>query len=290
MSAGSICGRSGSVGNISGWIADEKWAKAWQKFLDFKHYSRRNSPTSSLNRVTGQNRAFGFIVCLPATDAFHRNTKNVDHFNDIPAIRKKLQCSLLHIIADSTVNHVVVEMQQYRSIFLIFWYFTIYLFVFSQIWPWDKNFSNIYRLPSISELPSIQSKWVDEILKKNHGEKMKLEAELKNYSNNVIKESIRVCGFLLFILKSIQMGHRDLVDKVMQILHSESARSWQLFIFFSSSPTTYHTAFAAPYRTKELFPSPNFFKSEATLEAVASSAANLREGCISLSALELWGW
>ncbi|KAE9382872.1 hypothetical protein BT96DRAFT_1009934 [Gymnopus androsaceus JB14] len=64
--------------------------------------------------------AFGFIVCLPAPDAFRRNTKNVDHFNDIPAIRKKLQCSLLHIIADSTVNHVVVEMQQYRSIVLIF--------------------------------------------------------------------------------------------------------------------------------------------------------------------------
>lgn len=52
-------------------------------------------------------------------------------------------------------------------------------------------YSNV-KLPSISELPAIQTKWTDDTLKKNQSEKMKLEAELKNYSNNMIKESIRV--------------------------------------------------------------------------------------------------
>ncbi|EEB98310.1 hypothetical protein MPER_02208, partial [Moniliophthora perniciosa FA553] len=55
------------------------------------------------------------------------------------------------------------------------------------------------QLPSISELPTLDTRWVDEIQRKNQQEKMKLEAELKTYSNNMIKESIR-------------MGHRDLAE------------------------------------------------------------------------------
>ncbi|ESK91190.1 cop9 signalosome complex subunit 1 [Moniliophthora roreri MCA 2997] len=55
------------------------------------------------------------------------------------------------------------------------------------------------QLPSISELPALDTRWVDEIQRKNQQEKMKLEAELKTYSNNMIKESIR-------------MGHRDLAE------------------------------------------------------------------------------
>ncbi|KAL0066287.1 hypothetical protein AAF712_006718 [Marasmius tenuissimus] len=51
----------------------------------------------------------------------------------------------------------------------------------------------------IGEMPALDGKWVDETIKKNQSEKIKLEGELKTYSNNMIKESIR-------------MGHRDLAE------------------------------------------------------------------------------
>ncbi|KAL0563371.1 hypothetical protein V5O48_018696 [Marasmius crinis-equi] len=51
----------------------------------------------------------------------------------------------------------------------------------------------------IGEMPALDGKWVDETIKRNQAEKVKLEGELKTYSNNMIKESIR-------------MGHRDLAE------------------------------------------------------------------------------
>ncbi|KAF7986122.1 hypothetical protein HWV62_41567, partial [Athelia sp. TMB] len=52
-------------------------------------------------------------------------------------------------------------------------------------------------LPPVEEVVELDSKWVEEIMKKNTAEKTKLEVELKTYANNMIKESQR-------------MGHRDL--------------------------------------------------------------------------------
>lgn len=40
--------------------------------------------------------------------------------------------------------------------------------------------------------------WVDTVNKQNQAETQRLEAELKGYKNNLIKESIRVCSPLLF--------------------------------------------------------------------------------------------
>ncbi|EGO01318.1 hypothetical protein SERLA73DRAFT_179480 [Serpula lacrymans var. lacrymans S7.3] len=54
-------------------------------------------------------------------------------------------------------------------------------------------------VPPTSEIDSMRSSWMDETVKKNQAERTKLEVELKTYSNNMIKESIR-------------MGHRDLGD------------------------------------------------------------------------------
>lgn len=51
------------------------------------------------------------------------------------------------------------------------------------------------QLPSPMELAPLDTKWVDEVVGKNQAERVKLEVELKTYSNNMIKESIRVCGF-----------------------------------------------------------------------------------------------
>jgi COP9 signalosome complex subunit 1 len=47
-------------------------------------------------------------------------------------------------------------------------------------------------LPNMMDLAQLDTKWADEIMAKNQTDRMKLEVELKTYSNNMIKESIRV--------------------------------------------------------------------------------------------------
>lgn len=42
-------------------------------------------------------------------------------------------------------------------------------------------------------------KWADEVFAKTTAERVKLELELKTYSNNMIKESIRVCSLVFDI-------------------------------------------------------------------------------------------
>lgn len=50
-------------------------------------------------------------------------------------------------------------------------------------------------LPQWQEIAPLDQKWVDETNSRNQAERSKLEVELKTYSNNMIKESIRVRGF-----------------------------------------------------------------------------------------------
>jgi COP9 signalosome complex subunit 1 len=51
-------------------------------------------------------------------------------------------------------------------------------------------------LPNPMELAELDTKWADEVLAKTTAERTKLEVELKTYTNNMIKESIRVrCSF-----------------------------------------------------------------------------------------------
>ncbi|KAF5325169.1 hypothetical protein D9619_010070 [Psilocybe cf. subviscida] len=54
-------------------------------------------------------------------------------------------------------------------------------------------------LPNPMELAELDTKWADEVMTKTTAERTKLEVELKTYTNNMIKESIR-------------MAHRDLGD------------------------------------------------------------------------------
>jgi len=54
------------------------------------------------------------------------------------------------------------------------------------------------RPPEISTLPQLDSSWTEETFAKNQTEKNKLEVELKTYTNNMIKESIRVRFVTLF--------------------------------------------------------------------------------------------
>jgi COP9 signalosome complex subunit 1 len=48
-------------------------------------------------------------------------------------------------------------------------------------------------LPNMMELAELDVKWADETIAKNQANRVKLEAELKTYINNMIKGSIRVC-------------------------------------------------------------------------------------------------
>ena len=57
-----------------------------------------------------------------------------------------------------------------------------------------NNTSNTdLNLPNMMELAELDVKWADETLAKNQADRAKLEVELKTYTNNMIKESIRVC-------------------------------------------------------------------------------------------------
>jgi COP9 signalosome complex subunit 1 len=47
-------------------------------------------------------------------------------------------------------------------------------------------------LPPFSEVVDVDQKWIEQTTSKNQNERQKLEVELKNYTNNMIKESIRV--------------------------------------------------------------------------------------------------
>lgn len=47
-------------------------------------------------------------------------------------------------------------------------------------------------LPPLDEVIPLDQKWIDEVATKNNAERTKLEIELKTYTSNMIKESIRV--------------------------------------------------------------------------------------------------
>jgi hypothetical protein len=48
------------------------------------------------------------------------------------------------------------------------------------------------QLPRQTDIGKIDGRWIDEANAKNQAERTKLEVELKTYTNNMIKESIRV--------------------------------------------------------------------------------------------------
>jgi COP9 signalosome complex subunit 1 len=55
-----------------------------------------------------------------------------------------------------------------------------------------------YKILPATSLPALNPTWIDETVARNQAERNKLEVELKQYSNNLIKESVRVRLFILF--------------------------------------------------------------------------------------------
>jgi COP9 signalosome complex subunit 1 len=54
-------------------------------------------------------------------------------------------------------------------------------------------------LPPSAEVAPLDTKWLEQTTKRNKEDRSRLESELKNYTNTMIKESIRVrCRFVLY--------------------------------------------------------------------------------------------
>lgn len=47
-------------------------------------------------------------------------------------------------------------------------------------------------LPPLAEVHPLDQDWIEEVNQKNQAQRIKLETELKTYTSNMIKESIRV--------------------------------------------------------------------------------------------------
>ena len=58
---------------------------------------------------------------------------------------------------------------------------------------YEQAFHADNTLPSAGDLPQLDPKWAEDVISRNQAERSKLEVELKTYSSNMIKESIRVC-------------------------------------------------------------------------------------------------
>jgi len=65
--------------------------------------------------------------------------------------------------------------------------YKIALSVYEQL----PSYSDIH-IPLPSDVATLDPAWKDEITAQNRAERQKLDVELKTYSNNMIKESIRV--------------------------------------------------------------------------------------------------
>lgn len=60
-------------------------------------------------------------------------------------------------------------------------------------------------LPPLSEVGPIDPRWLEQTNVENHAQKSKLEVELKTYTSNLIRESIRVCHLSPLLLSTFSI-------------------------------------------------------------------------------------
>lgn len=76
--------------------------------------------------------------------------------------------------------------------------------------------NSMSQLPSVVDIAPVDQRWIEETTQKNNAERTKLEVELKTYTSNMIKESIRVCHtgihHIVYVRIFAKMAHRDLGD------------------------------------------------------------------------------
>ncbi|KAJ6613626.1 G protein pathway suppressor 1 [Mycena sp. CBHHK59/15] len=125
-------------------------------------------------------------------------------------------------------------------------------------------------LPNSMDLASLDTRWADETMAKNQAERSKLEVELKTYSNNMIKESIR-------------MGHRDLGDFYRSVGEYPTAlKHYTKSREFCT--TSQHVLEMCLSVLELLIEQRNYshlptyvFKADAALDAASAAAANAKE-------------
>ncbi|KXN81035.1 COP9 signalosome complex subunit 1 [Leucoagaricus sp. SymC.cos] len=125
----------------------------------------------------------------------------------------------------------------------------------------------LYSLPNPLDIAHLDAKWVDEVTARNQSEKVKLEVELKTYTNNMIKESIR-------------MAHRDLAEFFRSIgEYQQSLRHHTKSREFCA--TSQHVLDMCLSVLELLMEQRNYghlstyvFKAEAALDATAVAAVN----------------
>ncbi|KAJ7084048.1 26S proteasome subunit RPN7-domain-containing protein [Mycena belliarum] len=126
-------------------------------------------------------------------------------------------------------------------------------------------------LPSALDIASLDTRWADETMANNQAERSKLEVELKTYSNNMIKESIR-------------MGHRDLGDFYRSVGEYPTAlKHYTKSREFCT--TSQHVLEMCLSVLELLIEQRNYshlptyvFKADAALDAAAAAASNAKEG------------
>ncbi|KAH6877424.1 G protein pathway suppressor 1 [Coprinopsis sp. MPI-PUGE-AT-0042] len=75
-------------------------------------------------------------------------------------------------------------------------------------------------LPNPHDLAQLDTKWMDEAIARNQSERTKLEVELKTYTNNMIKESIRMAH------RDLGNFYRDLGDYAASLKHYTKSREF----------------------------------------------------------------
>ncbi|KAH8827133.1 26S proteasome subunit RPN7-domain-containing protein [Flagelloscypha sp. PMI_526] len=123
------------------------------------------------------------------------------------------------------------------------------------------------KLPPSTSFPALQSTWIDETVQKNQQERSKLEVELKQYSNNLIKESVRMAH------RDLGEHYRSVGEYTTAIKHYTKSREFcttsqhvldmclsMLEIFIEQKSYAHITTYV--------------FKAEAALDATAASAAS----------------
>ncbi|KAI0922628.1 hypothetical protein AcW1_002775 [Taiwanofungus camphoratus] len=119
---------------------------------------------------------------LEAYSSSYKGRSAVDRLTQIIALCPSLAMQALHMALQE-----VLQMRDpvlYRTVLSIY----------------EQAASNsMSQLPSVVDIAPVDQRWIEETTQKNNAERTKLEVELKTYTSNMIKESIR-------------MAHRDLGD------------------------------------------------------------------------------
>ncbi|KAI9567610.1 G protein pathway suppressor 1 [Boletus coccyginus] len=148
-------------------------------------------------------------------------------------------------------------------------------------------------LPPAADVVVVDSTWVEEVTKKNAAERTKLEVELKTYTNNMIKESIRMAHRDLGEASSCHWRFRlgvEAFDEIARILFGEPARTRHVSCRFGGMSGTFGLRRDDRSCLQLVIEQRNYthissyiYKADAALESAAAATASAESGPTSAS-------